>query len=180
MFSRVASCVVLIAFPFMTRGMSFASDDAVRAEALEGQGVETTVDASLEQVWAAFTTAEGLRSWLAPHVEIDLKIGGKWKSNYRSEGKIGDPDTIENTILSYDPERMLSVRASKVPVGFPFPNAIKDVWHVMYFSAVTSDCTKVSVVGLGYTDTEESQNLNKFFTAANAQTLANLKAGLEE
>jgi len=38
---------------------------------------EGLVDAPLAQVWAAFTTGEGLRSWMAPHAEIDLRVGGR-------------------------------------------------------------------------------------------------------
>jgi hypothetical protein len=37
---------------------------------------EGIVDASLDRVWAAFTTSDGLRSWLAPNAEIDLRVGG--------------------------------------------------------------------------------------------------------
>ena len=33
----------------------------------------------------------GLRSWLAPHAEIDLRIGGLMRANYDSRGALGDP-----------------------------------------------------------------------------------------
>ena len=38
----------------------------------------------------------------------------------RANGTIGDSNTIENTILAYDPLRMLALKASKFPAGFPY------------------------------------------------------------
>ncbi len=32
-----------------------------------------------------------------------------------------DDKTIENTIIGYDPQHMLSFRVTKAPTGFPFP-----------------------------------------------------------
>ncbi len=30
-------------------------------------------------VWRWFATQEGLRRWLSPNVEIDLRVGGLWR-----------------------------------------------------------------------------------------------------
>ena len=101
--------------------------------------------------------------WLAPLVEIDFAIGGKIRSNYNPNGKIGDATTIENTILSFDPKRMISLRPTKFPVGFPFVEAAKKEWTVFYFQKISSTRTKVTLVGLGYTDDEQSRKLREFF-----------------
>ena len=60
---------------------------------------ETEIDADIDAVWNAFTTNDGLQSWMAPLVEIELVVGGKMKANYNAKGRIGDDTTIENTIL---------------------------------------------------------------------------------
>ena len=112
--------------------------------------VVAEIDASIDEVWGAFTTTEGLRTWCAPLVEIDFKIGGKMRANYDANGSLGDANTIENTILSFDPKRMLSIRATKAPAGFPFPNAIKEVWTVIYFQEASPGKTTVTQIGLGY------------------------------
>ena len=90
------------------------------------------VEGSIEQVWVALTTSEGLRSWRAPHAEIDFGIGDVMWTNYNPQGRLGDPGTIENAILSFEPQRMLSVKVSKAPANFPFPNAIHEMWTVSY------------------------------------------------
>src|SRR3712207_5587081 len=82
------------------------------------------VAAPVKDVWTAFTTKEGQESWMTAHSEIELKVGGLMRTNYDPKGTVGDPKTIENMIISYDPERMLSIKVTKAPEGFPFPNAI--------------------------------------------------------
>jgi uncharacterized protein YndB with AHSA1/START domain len=57
---------------------------------------EAIVNAPLDQVWAAFTTREGLESWMAAHAEIELKLGGTMKTQYDPKGTIDDAKAIEN------------------------------------------------------------------------------------
>lgn len=136
---------------------------------------EGIVDAPVDQVWAAFTTKEGLESWMVPHAEIDLRVHGKMRTNYHADGMIGDPNTIENTILSFDPERMFSLKATKPPENFPFKNAIKGTWSVMYFDALGVGRTKLRIVGLGYGTDEEATKMREFFEVGNAWTIRKLQ-----
>ena len=138
------------------------------------------IDADINEVWKAFTTKEGTKLWWAPLVEIDFTVGGKIKSNYNPKGKIGDANTIENTILSFDPKRMISIRPTKFPVGFPFVEAAKKQWTVFYFQEISSTRTNVTLVGLGYTDDEQSRKLREFFVAGNKFSIGKLKAALEK
>ena len=142
------------------------------------QVLEMEIDASIDQVWDAFTTTAGLKSWAAPLADVDFKIGGKWRANYNPQGKLGDATTIENTILSYDPRRMLSIRPTRFPQGFPFVEAARQTWTVFYFSPVTKARTKVRLVGLGYTDDKQSQQLRAFFLQGNKFSLAKLAQAL--
>ncbi|NOZ38849.1 MAG: SRPBCC domain-containing protein [Planctomycetes bacterium] len=141
--------------------------------------MEVEIEAGIDEVWKAFTTTPGLQSWVSPLADIDLKIGGKWRANYNRDGKLGDESTIENTILSYDPKRMLSLKATGLPKGFPFANAAKESWTVFYFSPLSDSRTKIRVVGLGYTESEESQKMRSFFKVANKHSLDQLNAALK-
>ncbi len=136
---------------------------------------EGLVEASLDAVWAAWTTGDGLRSWLAPHADIDLRVGGLMRTNYSAQGTLGDPHTIENTVLSFEPRRMISIMVAKAPDTFPFPNAIQEMWTVIYFEAAGPGRTKVRVVGLGFRPSEESQRMRAFFERGNATTLEQLQ-----
>ena len=159
----------------------FASSVCAIATADEQRVVyETEIDADIDDVWSAFTTNNGLRTWMAPLVEIELAVGGKMKANYNPKGKIGDPTTIENTILSFDPKRMLSLKATKFPKGFPFEDAAKTAWSVFYFSKLPSSRTKITVVGLGYTNDQQSQKMRSFFASANKHSLDKLNKILKK
>ena len=136
---------------------------------------EALIEASVEAVWNAWANGAELRSWLAPHADIDLRLHGLLRTNYSPKGSLGDSNTIENTILSLDPHRMLSIQVSKAPQSFPFPNAIKQMWTVMYFERLAPDRTKVRVVGLGFQDNAESQRMRAFFKQGNALTLQQLE-----
>ena len=128
------------------------------------------MEASLEQVWTAFTTSEGLRTWLALHAEIDLRVGGLMRTNYSAQGRLGDPQTIENTILSFEPGRMMSIRVSKAPDTFPFPNAVRHMWTVIYFQSAGPRQTTFREVSLGFGTDQESQRKRAFFNQGNALT----------
>jgi uncharacterized protein YndB with AHSA1/START domain len=136
---------------------------------------EAVVEANVHDVWAAFATGEGLRSWMAPHAEIDLRIGGLMRSNYNAKGTLGDPSTIENRVLAFEPGRMLAMQVAKTPAGFPFPTAIYRMWTVIYFDAVAPGSTRVRSVSLGFTATDESQKMRAFFDQGNAATLKSLQ-----
>jgi hypothetical protein len=88
---------------------------------------------------------------------------------------LGDPQTIENAILSFEPRRMLSIRVSRSPDGFPFLHAIGNMWTVLYFEAVSPNQTRLRLVGLGFSANDESQKMLAFFERGNASTLAQLQ-----
>ena len=140
---------------------------------------EGIVKGSVKEVWTAFTTKEGIQSWMVPIADIDLKVGGLMRTSYNPKGKIGDKGTIENTILSYHPHRMLSIRATKAPESFPFKNAIQKMWTVIYLTPVGENQTKVEVISMGFTEDEESQKMRKHFDFGNAYTLKKLQERFE-
>lgn len=139
---------------------------------------EIEISATVEEVWNAFTTPEGVRSWVAPLADVDFKVGGLWRANYNPDGELGDPTTIENTILAYDPLRMISLKTVTFPDGFPFVEAARRTWTIFYFLPVSTSRTRITVVGLGYTDSEQSQKMRAFFEEANAYSLEQLRQAL--
>jgi uncharacterized protein YndB with AHSA1/START domain len=140
------------------------------AHSAEPQVTEGFINAPVAEVWRLFTTAEGYKATGVAHSEVDLRVGGTIRSHYDPKGTLGDPNTIVNEILAYDPERMLAIRIREAPATFPFRNAMRSTWTVLYF-APAGDMTQVRIVGLGYNDDPESQAMRKFFTEGNRATL---------
>ena len=93
------------------------------------------------------------------------------KTQYDPKGKTDDVSAIENTILSYEPMRMLSFNVTKPPQEFPFLNAIKNMWTVVYFDSQSEKATRLRVVSRGFGNDEESKKMREFFNRGNAYTV---------
>ena len=150
------------------------------AESTDRAVHEAEIAADVASVWRAFTTPEGLRSWMAPLADIELTVGGKMRANYNAEGELGDETTIVNTILAFDPERMLSLKATGFPKGFPYEEVARETWSVFYFESAGPERTKITIAGLGYTDDPKSQEMRSTFAAANAWSLQQLEKALTD
>jgi uncharacterized protein YndB with AHSA1/START domain len=152
----------------------------VPAGATESIVTEGVIAAPVATVWNAWATSTGLKTWLAPHADIDLRIDGLMRSNYDPKGSLGDPGTIENRVLAYEPERMLSIKVSKAPEKFPFRSKIDDIWTVLYFTPTADGRTTLRVVGMGFGTDEESQKMKEFFKQGNAFTLTQLQKRFQQ
>jgi uncharacterized protein YndB with AHSA1/START domain len=139
------------------------------------QVTEGMIEAPVDAVWAAFTTKEGQESWNVAHAQIDLKVGGKMRTHYDAAGRIGDLNTIENIILCFEPRRMLAIQVDNPPEKFPYKNAVKKMWTVLYFEEMGPTRTRLRLVGTGYGDDEDSRKLRGFFEKGNAYTLKKLQ-----
>jgi hypothetical protein len=97
------------------------------------------------------------------------------RANYDAKGSLGDSGTIENKVLSLEPERMLSIQVSRAPDSFPFKARVGEMWTVLYFSVVSNDKTQLRVVGLGFKSDSEAQEMREFFKRGNEFTLTQLQ-----
>jgi hypothetical protein len=148
----------------------------LRAPNLEPITYDATLDAKLDDAWNAFATSKGWKSWAVAQAEVDLRNGGRIRTTYSKTATLGDESTIENTIMCYDPKRMLSFRVTRFPKGFPFPKAVESMWTVIYFESVSENRTKVTVRSMGFTADEESQKMREFFVRGNKITMDALVA----
>jgi uncharacterized protein YndB with AHSA1/START domain len=112
---------------------------------------------------------------MAKHADIDLRVDGLMRVNYKPEGALGDGSTIVNRVLSFEPQRMLSMRVAKPPDDFPFPAAIMAMWSVVYFEDAADSKTRLRVVSMGFTPDVESQRMKAFFERGNASTVMKLQ-----
>jgi uncharacterized protein YndB with AHSA1/START domain len=132
------------------------------------------VDAPVREVWRAWTDASVMRQWMVAEAEFELKIGGKMRTAYAAGTDLAGPDAIENTVIAYDPERMLTIKVSRPPAKFPFKEEIAKCWTVIYFRPVEEGKTEVVVRMLGYDATEGSRTMKGHFKAGNKYTLDKL------
>jgi len=142
---------------------------------------EAVINAPVADVWNAFTTNEGFASWAVAQADIDLRIGGEMRTHYDPNGVIGDKGTIVNQVLAFEPQRMLTIRNVKAPEKFPFFEQFSKTWTVIHFEPIDDlrDRTRVRIVGLGFGDGAEWNDVYNFFKAGNQQTLDELRKKFE-
>ena len=98
------------------------------------------------------------------------------RSRYSADGSLGDAETIENTILAFEPPRMMATRISKPPASFPFGNAWRSTWTVTNLSEAGDGKTLMRVASLGFGADEESLAMRRFFESGNQLTIERIRA----
>jgi uncharacterized protein YndB with AHSA1/START domain len=136
---------------------------------------EGVVDAPPEDVWKIFATSDGYKVLGPALAEVDLRIGGTIRSRYGADGTLGDAETIENTILAYEPPTMMAVRIAKTPQSFPFKQAWKTTWTVITLVPVDGGKTLVRAASLGFGTDEESVAMRRFFEAGNESVIESVR-----
>jgi len=110
---------------------------------------EITITAPLPEVWAAWTTTEGVTSFFAPQAEIELKPGGRYELFFDTEAPEGSRGAEGCTVLSYRPMEMLSFTWNAPPT---IPNLRKlgpCAWVVVQFDELKDSQVRIRITHLG-------------------------------
>jgi uncharacterized protein YndB with AHSA1/START domain len=139
------------------------------------------LEAPAAEVWAALTTAEGIkRTWAVALAEVDFRLGGTIRTNYNAAGEIGDESTITHHILSFEPERMLSMRTD-APASAP--EEIKLIaehgWVVIRLEPVSPTRTRLTETGMGYGEGPLWDKAYAFFEKGNEWTLEHMRKSFQ-
>ncbi len=100
------------------------------------------VPASLDDVWAAFTTSPGLSTWLTPKAVVELRKGGEWTAHFP------DGATGGGTIVDFTPKTKL-VMSAKAPPMFPHVAAERTL-ATWTFEPVAGRLTRVTLRQTGW------------------------------
>lgn len=92
--------------------------------------LEEIVEAPARDVWTAWTTVEGLRTFLAPDARIEVKAGGRWEILFEAapEGARGSEgcrvlEVVKGRVLAFEwnfPPWMPAIRHQKTRVTVEF------------------------------------------------------------
>src|SRR5580704_14218243 len=126
--------------------------------------IELSIPAPVHEVWEAFTTKEGLSSWLAPDVSVELKPGGDWLVTF--PGSTGG-----GTILSFVPEKEIVINAL-APDRFPHVRAART--HAVFTFTAEGSSTLVTLTQTGWKSGAEWDAAYEYLAVGNAQMLAML------
>lgn len=141
-----------------------------------GRKLMTTgvVQATPEQVWAAFTTDVGLISWMVPVAHIDLRIGGTLETSYDANAKIGDPQNIHHRILAFEPNHIFAATFD-MPAMWPKAHAEGGHWWVLRIEPIAPGWTRVTESILGFGQGEDWDKAYRGFEKGDADTMKKLQ-----
>jgi uncharacterized protein YndB with AHSA1/START domain len=132
---------------------------------------EVAIPASLNDVWAAFTTSDGLSTWLTPGAIVDLRKGGEWTAHFPGGATGG------GIITDFTPKTKL-VMSAKAPPMFPHVSAERTttVWTL---EPIGDKMTRVKLIQTGWKQGEEWDKAYDYLAVGNAQLLDTLRRRFE-
>ncbi len=131
------------------------------------------------QVWEMVSTSQGLRAFVAPVTDVEIKYNGKYYTNYNPAAKIGDPGTIYNTVLAYIPQQMLAIHVKLGKNVFPVSVADADRLNaILEIKDLGDNRVRVSEEMVGWQSGEDWDKVYKFFQTGNAYVLGQLYKAL--
>ena len=127
---------------------------------------ELLVPASIDEVWAAFTTKEGLATWLWKDVSVDLRKDGEWTVHFPG-GSTGG-----GTIVDFTPQKKLTIRAL-CPEQFPTVRRERTT-AVFEFAPAAEGKTRVTLTQTGWKQGKEWDDAYEYLANGNAQLMGQL------
>jgi uncharacterized protein YndB with AHSA1/START domain len=127
--------------------------------------IQVEIPAPVAAVWQAFSTSEGLSTWLAPNAVVDLRPGGDWMVHFPGGSSGG------GTIVSFVPQKEI-VLAALAPDQFPHVRAERT--RAVFAFEPHGETTVVRLTQTGWKSGPEWDQAYEYLTAGNAQLLATL------
>jgi uncharacterized protein YndB with AHSA1/START domain len=139
--------------------------------------VQGEVDAPADEIWSAFQSPEGIvKAWGVARAKVDFRIGGEIRTAYSPETDLDSAQAIVNTILAYEPGRMLAIRPT-APEGAPdWLRAIcESGFNVIRIEPIGAARSRVIVTDMGFKDGPLFDKAYEFFARGNQWTVDHMK-----
>jgi len=136
---------------------------------------EVVVKATLAEVWHAWTTEEGVRTFFAPAAKVELRIGGAYEMYFVPDAPAGQRGGEGLKVLSYLPMEMLSFDWSFPPSIPSLRDAGARTWVVVTFAAAGPGQVRVRLTHLGWREGEDWERGYAYFQHAWDTVLARLE-----
>ena len=128
---------------------------------------DVDVPAPVEDVWTAMSTAEGLKTWIAPDARVDLREGGDWLAMFPGVAPGG------GRITRVEPLRTLAIHAM-APEKFGEVRKV-GTEAVFSFEKLTAKNTHVHLAQTGWREGKEWSDAFDYLSKGNAVLLNMLR-----
>lgn len=136
----------------------------------------TVVHAPIGDVWAAWTTDDGIRSWLVEDSHIELRVGGpyEWYFYSPAESVDGQRGSEGCQVIGYQAPTLLTFTWN-APPHLPIARAQRTVC-LLRLREVGAQQTWVTLTELGWGDGGQWDEAFNYFAAAWGRVLDRLQA----
>ena len=124
---------------------------------------EIKVRADLKQVWDAWTTEEGVKSFFAPDCKVDLRPDGKYEMYFNPEAPWGERGGEGLRVMSVQPMKMFSFTWNAPP---HLPDVRGQRTHVVIRFFQEDDGTRVTLCHDGWGTDGQWDEAYKYFQKA--------------
>ena len=156
-------------------GLALVAVPAIAAErAIEK---EVVVPAPLVDVWAAWTTREGIRSFFAPDAVIEAWVGGAFHIHMDPLAPQGSKGADDMRFMALQPMRMLSFDWNAPPSLAQVRQ--QRTFVVVRLEAIDDRQTRVRLHHTGWGDEGQWDQAHAYFDRAWGNVLANLRKRFE-
>jgi uncharacterized protein YndB with AHSA1/START domain len=134
---------------------------------------EVIVPASLKEVWDAWTTTEGVKTFFSSDAKVELVVGGPYEIYFLLENPYGLKGSEDCHILSYLPMEMFSFEWGAPPEFGDLRNRCTQV--ILQFEEIEPSKVKIKFSQYGWGKGEDWDKLYDYFDKAWSYVLGNLK-----
>jgi uncharacterized protein YndB with AHSA1/START domain len=139
---------------------------------------ELVVPAPPADVYRAFATPDGWRTWAVPAAWPVMHNLDLMETSYTPGANPGDAGNIKHRFLLSVPDRLIVFRTIQTPPGFPHAEEYKQVTNLVELEPVGGG-TRVRLSGIGYPAGTAGDTLAGFFREGNRASLEQLRARFE-
>jgi uncharacterized protein YndB with AHSA1/START domain/uncharacterized protein YciI len=138
---------------------------------------ETTVAATLQEVWDAWTTAKGVTTFIAPHAKVEARIGGPFEIYFNGKAEPGSQGSEGCKIMALEPMKMLSFTWNAPPDQ---ATRNQHTMVVVKFKELAPKSVKVTLSHMGWGDGPDWDKTYAYFNEAWPFVLDSLKQRFEK
>jgi uncharacterized protein YndB with AHSA1/START domain len=139
---------------------------------------QVEVSATLDQLWEAWTTRDGIVGFFAPDARIEPKVGGAFAIHFDPTAPPGSKGADEMRFMALQPKTMISFDWN-APPHLPQTRAQR-TFVVIRFAPLDDKRTRVSLHHTGWGDGGEWDQAYAYFDRAWGSVLGNLKKRFDD
>lgn len=138
---------------------------------------EVEVDASLDDVWHAWTTTEGITGFFSPNANIELRPGGKFEVYFSMDAPEGMRGSEGCRVLSYLDKQMLSFEWNAPPQF----DSLRYIYTrvVILFDKLSDGKTKIRFTHTGWGEGEKWGEVYDYFDSAWSRVMESFKKAMD-